>query len=127
MSTPCCDQSDFGNIPISLKWNIVRGDTAELLVEFLENDESTTVDMSDWTFTSTAYDFKGDVLDELVVDVTDSGVKIIAPADTTSYWGNGYGPVVAELSFDLQATSINKTWTPVIGTIKVLGDVSGGL
>ena len=46
----------------------------------------------------------------------------------TENWGTKYRSVVAELSFDLQAIvpdgSTTITWTPVIGTICVLGDVS---
>jgi hypothetical protein len=34
---------------------------------------------------------------------------------------------VAELTFDLQVVIENETvWTPVIGTISVIGDVTGG-
>lgn len=117
----------FGLSPANIKWNVVRGDTAELLVEFLQNDEATGFDMSDWSFAATSYDFRGDVLDELEVEVVSNGVKIIAPADITQFWGNGYGSVVAELAFDLQAISGERVWTPVIGTIRVVADVTSGL
>lgn len=117
----------FGLSPANVKWNVIRGDTAELLVEFLENDETTAFDMSDWSFAATSYDFRGDVLDELEVEEVANGVKIIAPADITQFWGTGYGSVVAELAFDLQAVSGDRVWTPVIGTIRVSGDVTGGL
>lgn len=117
----------FGLSPANVKWNVVRGDTAELLVEFLQNDEATGFDMSDWTFAATSYDFRGDVLDELEVEVVSNGVKIIAAADITQFWGNGYGSVVAELAFDLEAVSGERVWTPVIGTIRVSADVTSGL
>lgn len=116
----------FGANPYNMKWNVVRGDTSVLRIEFYENDESTEYDTSDWEYAAYAYDFKGDVLDELEV-VSGSGyVEITAPADTTKYWGTGYKAVVAELAFDLQVTIDDTIWTPVIGTITVIGDVTGG-
>ena len=59
----------FGASPANIQWTVVRGDTATLLVEFLEDDEVTGFDTSDWTYTATAYDPVGDVLDELTVEV----------------------------------------------------------
>jgi hypothetical protein len=118
----------FGLKPISVNWNIVRGDTAELKVEFLENDESTSFLTEGWEYSASTYDFKGDVIDELIVQIDDSGITIIAPSDITQYWGVGYGSIVAELAFDLQVIHNDKIWTPIVGAIKVIGDVtSGGL
>lgn len=117
----------FGLKPISVNWNIVRGDTAELKVEFLENDESTSFLTEGWEYSASTYDFKGDVIDELVVQVDDSGITIIAPSDVTRYWGAGYTSIVAELAFDLQVIHNSKVWTPIVGTIKVMADVTGGL
>lgn len=125
MSTSISDS--FGLTPAHVKWNVVRGDTSELFVEFLENDESTVYDISEWEFSSSAYDFKGDVLDELDVVPSAEGVTIIAQSDITEYWGAGYNSTVAELAFDLQVIVNNKVWTPIIGTIKVQADVTGGL
>jgi hypothetical protein len=116
----------FGNTPATIKWNIVRGDTARLRVDFLENDEITIFDISNWEFASTTYDAFGDVLDSLDVEVGDGYVDIIAPSSTTSLWGVGYSPTVAELSFDLEATIGDIVWTPVLGIIKVSADVTGG-
>jgi len=116
----------FGANPHSMKWTVVRGDTSVLRVEFFENDEVTEYDTSDWEYASYAYDFKGDVLDELETSSGDGYVEITAPADTTKFWGTGYKAVVAELAFDLQVTIDNTVWTPVIGTITVIGDVTGG-
>lgn len=120
-------QDQFGQKPISLKWNVVRGDTAKLRVEFLENDEATYFDISDWTFASSAYDSKGDAVDELDVTVGDGYVDIIAASDTTENWGVGFSSVVAELAFDLEITIGNDIWTPIIGTIVVSADITGGL
>jgi hypothetical protein len=116
----------FGANPVNIQWTIVRGDTGVLRVEFYEDDESTPYDTEDWEFVSTTYDFKGDVLDELEVETSEGFVTITAPADTTKFWGLGYKAVVAELAFDLQVTIDDVIWTPVVGTIKVVGDISGG-
>ena len=116
----------FTNAPAIVKWNIVRGDTAKLKIEFLENDEQTYFDISSWTFSSTTYDYIGDVLDQLQVQKGTGYVEIIAPASITSLWGTGYNSVVAELAFDLQATIGDQIWTPVLGTIKVSADVTSG-
>lgn len=116
----------IGANPANPQWTVVRGDTAVLKIEFYEDDEVTPLDISSWTAISSAYDYKGDVIDELNV-VTDVGyIEITALGAVTSQWGLGYKTVVAELAFDLQVTIGNTIWTPVIGTIRVLGDVSGG-
>jgi len=123
----------YGAKPISVKWNIVRGDTAELFIDFLELDESTGFDCSGWTYKATAYDINGDVLDELVTSAEGHSVTIIAPASLTLNWGSSYKTVVAELPFDLQViievgsgAGEDTVWTPIIGTITVIGDVSPG-
>ena len=123
----------YGANPISIKWNIVRGDTAELFIDFLELDEATGFDCSDWTYTATAYDVNGDLLDELTTTASGSSVTITAPASITSNWGTAYKTIVAELLFDLQVVidggsgDANDTiWTPIVGTISVIGDVTPG-
>lgn len=122
-----CGPEFFGADPVRIKWNVVRGDTSPLRVEFYENDETTYFDTEGWEFASTTYDAKGDILDELEVIPADGYVEIIAPPSITELWGTGYGSVVSELLFDLQVTIDGETiWTPVIGTITVLGDVTGG-
>lgn len=121
-----CSPEIFGANPAILKWQVVRGDTSSLRVEFFENDEVTPFDISDWDFASTTYDFRGDVLDELEVSTGNGYVDIMASSEITDFWGTGYSVTVAELAFDLQVTIDNSVWTPVIGTITVLGDVTGG-
>lgn len=116
----------FGANPYSMKWTVVRGDTAVLRVEFLEDDEVTEYDTTGWEYASFAYDFKGDVLDELETSSGEGYVLITAPAEITKFWGAGYKPVVAELAFDLQVTVDDTIWTPIVGTITVIGDVTGG-
>jgi hypothetical protein len=124
---------NLGATPANIKWTVVRGDSSTLAVQFLENDEVTGWDISDWTFSSTAYDVAGDILDELSVSVSDYTATIFVSSDITKNWGTKYTSVVAELPFDLQAripAPIGQTedtiWTPVIGTICVLGNVTPG-
>jgi hypothetical protein len=130
-----CGPEVFGADPATIKWNVVRGDTSPLRIEFLEDDETTYFDTSGWTYKATAYDSKTDILDNLEVTAGEGYVDIMAPPSITELWGSGYKSVVAELFFDLQVTidvpDINMdgptVWTPVIGTILVIGDVSGSL
>jgi len=125
--TNCCSPETFGADPIQIKWNVIRGDKASLRIEFLNNDEVNYFDTSDWEFKSWSYDPRGDILDELEVVSQNGYVDIIADSDITQYWGTGYSSIVAELPFDLQVTLGDSTvWTPVIGVIRVLGDVTGG-
>lgn len=122
-----CSPEIFGADPANIKWQIVRGDTSPLRVEFYQNDEVTPYDTTGWQYLASTYDFRGDVIDELQVNPGQGYVEIVASPDITALWGQGYGSVVAELAFDLQVTIDGETvWTPVIGTISVLGDVTGG-
>jgi hypothetical protein len=122
-----CGPQVFGADPMNLKWQIVRGDTSPLRVEFYEDDEVTPYDTTDWEFAASAYDFKADTVDELDIEVGDGYVIITAPSDITQYWGTGYRSSVAELAFDLQVIVDGETvWTPIVGTISVIGDVTGG-
>jgi hypothetical protein len=125
----------YGASPANIQWSVVRGDSATLKVEFFEDDETTAYDTSDWTYRATAYDVNGDILDELITTAEDGYVEILATASITENWGGTkYRSVVAELQFDLQVVieggsgqNSDTVWTPVIGTICVLGDVSPGL
>jgi hypothetical protein len=125
----------YGASPANIQWSVVRGDSATLKVEFFEDDETTAYDTSDWTYRATAYDITGDILDELITTAEDGYVEILATASITENWGGTkYRSVVAELQFDLQVVieggsgqNSDTVWTPVIGTICVLGDVSPGL
>jgi hypothetical protein len=123
-----CGPEIFGADPARIKWQIVRGDTSPLRVEFLQDDEVTYFDTSDWTFIATTYDPQSDTLDELTVTPGSGYVDILAPASLTSQWGLGYKTIVTELTFDLQVTiDADVIWTPLIGTISVIGDISGSL
>jgi hypothetical protein len=130
----------LGASPANIQWTVVRGDNANLKVEFFEDDEVTPYDTSEWSFSATAYDPSSDVLDDLVVETYEDGVVyILADKNITENWGGTkYKPVVAELRFDLTAVipgdgvsggggDLETVWTPVVGTICVLGDVSGTL
>lgn len=125
--TSCCGPEVFGANPSTIQWNIVRGDTSPLRVEFYQADEVTPYDTTGWDFLASTYDFQGDAVDELEITSGEGYVEIIATPEITSLWGTGFKTVVAELAFDLQVTIDNDTvWTPVVGTIRVLGDVTGG-
>jgi hypothetical protein len=122
-----CSPEVFGADPANITWQVVRGDTATIRVEFLENDEATYYDTTDWEYSSTTYDFFGDVLDELTVTPGNGYVDITAPYEITELWGGGYRSLSAELAFDLQVVLDTDTvWTPVLGTIRVLADVTAG-
>jgi hypothetical protein len=126
MCTPTIEK--YGATPANIQWTVVRGDTATLQVQFLEDDEITGWDTDGWTYTATAYDSNGDVLDELSVSADGYELTIEALPEVTERWGSSYRSVVAELPFDLQVTipgvSVDTTWTPIIGTICVLGDIT---
>lgn len=120
-----------GATPANIQWTVVRGDNANLLIEFFEDDEETPFTTSGWTYKATAYDSIGNVVDDLATTSTAGAVEIKVPASITADWGTGYRSVVAELPFDLQVfieggydPANDTTWTPVIGTICVIGDVS---
>lgn len=128
MCTPTIEK--YGATPANIQWTVVRGDSATLKVEFLEDDEVTYFDNEGWTYLATAYDATGDILDELEVVAYEGYVEIKISSTVTSYWGTKYKSVVGELPFDMQVTipqtGDDITWTPVIGTICVLGDVTPG-
>lgn len=125
-----CGPEIFGADPVSLQWRVVRGDTATLKIEFFENDETTYYDTDGWTYKATAYDQFGDVLDALDCSASNGYVTVTALPSVTENWGTKYLSTVAELPFDLQIripdTQGEITWTPVIGTIYVIGDVTPG-
>lgn len=124
----CLSDQSIGAKPANVRWNVVRGDTASIMVQFLENDEVTNYDTSGWTYVAKAYDSKTDTSYDLLVEETSTGVKITAAPEVTATWGTAPKDRVAELSFDLQVTiDADTVWTPILGTISVLGDVPGTL
>jgi len=116
----------FGAEPANYQWVIVRGDTGVLKIQFLEDDEVTAYNTDGWIFTSSVYDEKGNEIVELDTVSGDGYVEITATPDVTEDWGTGFRGTVAELSFDLQVEIDDIVWTPIIGSIKVLADVTGG-
>lgn len=120
----------YGLNPTNIQWTIVRGSTATLRIDFLDTDEVTAWDIDGWTFKATAYDPDGDVLDDIAVAVEDGYIVLDATWCITDHWGTSYSDVVAELRFDVRATipgtggAKDTLWTPVLGTIKVLGNVT---
>ena len=134
MSSVTSSIDQVGASPINIQWKVVRGDTATLRIDFLEDDEVTPINISTWTFVSSSYDSSGDTLDELTVEKYTGYVIITALSETTKLWGVGYKNTVLELPFDLEIIIPNDesgaiepeiTWTPVIGTIVVLSDITG--
>ena len=118
----------YGATPAHVQWTVVRGDSGTLKVEFLEDDEVTYFDTEEWIYVATSYDANGDILDELPVTASAGYAEIKVPGSLTEFWGTKYTTVVAELPFDLQVTipqtGEDITWTPVLGTICVLGDIT---
>jgi hypothetical protein len=126
-----CNESNthiFGSNPANILWSIVRGDTAKLRVSFLEKNEIDEYDTDGWTYDATAYDSKTNTSYPLTTVLVGAYVDIIAPAEITELWGmDKIGSLVAELSFDLQVSLPgSEIWTPIIGTISVMADVTGG-
>lgn len=124
----CSSINKIGLDPANIQWTLVRGDSSQLRVDFLNYNEVTPWDISTWTFVSTAYDPIGETYEELTVTKYTGYVTITASADITSTWGLNYASVIAEIPFDLKVTipSTSTTWTPVVGTICVIGDVTTG-
>jgi hypothetical protein len=128
MST--CSPEIFGADPVTIQWRVVRGDTGSLRVEFLQDNEVDFYDTTGWIFRATAYDQSGDILDALDCEPGEGFVDIKAYPSVTKNWGLKYLRTVAELPFDVQVTIPelieDNVWTPVIGTIHVLGDITPG-
>jgi hypothetical protein len=115
----------FGSDPFVAKWQVVRGDDCEFKVEFYKVDGVTLEDTSSWTFAATAYDTKLSTSYSLTTTTNSDGtLLVVAPATLTAQWGTAYKTIVNELAFDIQVTINSKPWTPIIGTITVLGDVT---
>lgn len=113
--------------PVNIKWVVVRGDSSALKVQFLENDEETSYDITNWQFSATAFSPKDQIFDDLDVSVDGNEITITANSDITEFWGSGVSTTVAELDFDLEVqVSRDTIWTPIVGTITVVGDVTGG-
>lgn len=124
MTDICCPEI-FGADPVNITWNVVRGDTSSLDIQFLEDDEITAIDISDWTFVATAFNKATQSSDELEITESNLGITITATSEITETWGSGIQSRSAELLFDLQGTNSDQVvWTPVIGIISVLGDVT---
>jgi len=123
----------IGADPGNFQWSVVRGDTASLRIKFFEKNETTAYTTTTWTYKSTAYDPVTKTSYTLDVSSGVGYVDIIAQPTKTKLWGAGYQDKVAELNFDLQVTipsagsgSFDTIWTPVVGTIIVLADITPG-
>lgn len=120
-------RQQLGTKPVNIRWNVVRGDSSSIRVQFLELDEVTSVNISSWQFEATAFNNRERIFDELEVSREGNEIVITANSDLTEFWGTGVSTTVAELTFDLQVAIDRFTiWTPIVGTITVIGDVTGG-
>jgi hypothetical protein len=116
----------FGANPAYIKWDIVRGDTATLRVEFYQQNEKQPYNTDQWTYVCTVYNKKTKEFFYLDVDADDGLATITATPEVTSLWGTGINDIVAQLDFDFEVTMDDGVvWTPVIGTISVIGDITG--
>jgi hypothetical protein len=121
-----CAEDVLGSTPVNIEWNIVRGDTATLRVDFLEEDEVTVYDITNWVIEATVYNPKNAVTNELEITKNNGWIVVTAEADLTSQWGGGTRYRANELNFDIQVTlQDNTVWTPVIGVISLISDVTG--
>jgi hypothetical protein len=125
-----CAPEIFGADPVTIQWRVIRGDTGTLRVEFYQDNEVDYYNTEGWIYRCTAYDQSGNVLDALDCEPGEGFVDITAYASVTKNWGNGYKATVAELPFDVQVIIPEEiediVWTPVVGTIYVIGDVTPG-
>jgi hypothetical protein len=122
--------SRFGATPARVQWTVVRGDTAQVRIQFFEPDEETAFDTTTWTYIATAYNPVSKISNILLCTPGVGFVDITASPAITETWGAGYKSTVMELPFDLEVTITEEgddtVWTPVIGTISVLADISIG-
>ena len=126
----CNGSSVFGNTPANIKWEINRGDSAELKIQFFESDEVTFWDTEGWDFVASAYDPVNDAVEELETFLDEDGIRLRVDSNLSAEWGSGFGKVVLNLPFDLKAIipgNPENTWTIISGTIVVNADVSSGL
>jgi hypothetical protein len=124
----------LGAKPANIHWNVVRGDTAKIRITFFESNEVTQFDTDGWTYKATAHNPATNIYDDLLVIEGANYVDVIASPEISNSWGIGTSGIVAELSFDLEITipavapeTEDTIWTPVIGTISVMGDITRGL
>lgn len=122
-----CIPEILGADPLNIVWNVVRGDTSTLKVEFYQTNEETFYTTTGWTYAATAYDPIIDTSYSLTVEDFDGYVIITAPATTTDDWGTGSKFRVAQLELDLEVTLTDGSiWTPLRGSISVISDITGG-
>jgi hypothetical protein len=118
--------NQLGSRPAFIKWEVVRGDTATLKVEFYEENQKNFYNTENWSYSCTAYDQRKEEFYNLQVEEDDGFVVITALPSITSLWGDGINNLVAKLDFDLEVIMDDGIiWTPIIGVISVIGDVTG--
>jgi len=121
-----CAEDVIGSVPVNIQWNVVRGDTATLRVDFLEDDESTFIDIATWAIDCTVYNPRNGSNTDLQITKNSGWIVVTARSDQTAQWGEGTRYRSNELNFDVEVTLNDGTvWTPVIGTISLISDITG--
>jgi hypothetical protein len=121
-----CAEDVLGSSPVNVKWNIVRGDTATLRIDFLQDDEVTPYNISSWVIESSVYNPKTGARNDLEITKNSGWIVVTARADLTAQWGDGFRYRVNELNFDVEVTLADGTvWTPVVGVVSLISDISG--
>lgn len=112
-----------GESPAKIVWNMVRGDDSSIEITLLD-DDGKPLDTTGWAYVSKARSDSD--LYSLAVTSLVNVVTIKASSSITGLWGAGATTnPAAQLPFDLQVTKSDGTkWTPVIGRIVVLPDVT---
>lgn len=131
MSCGCNNIEQYGIKPINAQWTVIKGSTANLEISFLELDESTLFDTSDWSYTATVYDKYNDSLEELEVSLSVGKITVTASSDITGNWGPTTNFSTAELRFEIKAVipqvgTDDFIWTPISGTICLMSDILSG-
>ena len=88
---------NFGANPAYIKWDVVRGDTSVLRVEFYNNDENSPYDTSTWTYVCTVHNPKTNEFFTLDVTNGDGFATITATPEVSAQWGSGMNDLVAQL------------------------------
>lgn len=124
----------LGANPANIHWNVVRGDTSKIRINFFETNEVDDLSTDGWLYAATAYNPANNTYHELLVIEENGFIEIIATPEISNAWGTAASGIVAELAFDLEITipavepeTEDTIWTPVIGTISVVGDITRGL
>jgi hypothetical protein len=114
-----------GSIPLPVQWKVVRGDDASIRFMFYQDDGVTLQNTTGWTYAASAYDLKTSTKYTLTCVPGTSYVDVSVSSSVSTLWGTGVKPIVNELVFDVQTTVNGLKTTIVLGSIPVIGDITG--